>query len=165
MAIRPNYRLQVLVDMRERKKEEAERHLGECMKALKAAQDRLHELQQELERMVAKREAKVREYSEKTMRGEMSAQDAVNAKVFIERLKLQEANQKNIIEGQKAVIAQRKEEVDAARQDLIVANQDLKALEKHKEKWQEKVKKDREAKEEDIMDEIAQTIHRTGGSV
>jgi len=154
----PDYRLQVVLEMRERAKEAAERFLGECMAALKAEQERLKELERELERMVAKREAKKREYAEKAMRGEMSAQSAVSANLYIERLKEQEQMQQNAIEGQKNVVAEKEEEVSAAREDLVKATQELKALEKHREKWVDEIKKERAAKEADMQDEVAQTV-------
>ena len=157
MAEKKEYRLKTLLQLRERKKEEAERYLGECMKALREEQQRLRDMEEELERMIANREARAREYAEKAMRGEMSAQAAVAANLYIERLKEQEEMQQNAIEGQKAVVAQRQDEVDGARQDLIVANQEMKALEKHREKWEEQIKKEQMAKEEDMLDEIAQS--------
>ncbi len=167
MPPKEEYRLATLLTLRERKKEDAERYLAECNRALKAEKERLLEMEEELERMIAKREAKRREYSEKAMRGEMSAQGAVSANLYIERLKEQEEMQQNAIEGQKGVVAQKEEEVEGARQDLIVANRELKALEKHKEKWEEEIKKERQRKEEDMFDEIAQTGYmrqRNGGN-
>ena len=158
MAVKPEYRLATLFKLRERKKEETEQALAKCVKALKVETDRLAEMEAELERMIAKRKAKVREYAEKTMRGEMSAQDAVSANLYIDRLKELEDNQKNAIESQKGVVAQKEEAVRAARAELVKATQDLKALEKHKEKWLEQLKKEDEAKQEEIMDELAQRI-------
>ncbi len=163
MAVKEQYRLETLLKVRERKKEAAEKYLADCLKALRAEQDRLREMEAELERMIAKRKAKMREYSEKTMRGEMSAQDVSGANVFIERLKEQEENQKRAIEGQKAVIKQKEEDVRGAREDLGKAMQELKALEKHREKWQAEVKKAEESKQEEAMDEIAQTIFLNKG--
>jgi flagellar export protein FliJ len=164
MPALPPYRLQTLLEIRERKKEAAEQHLGACLHALRKEQDRLKEMQTELERMIAKREARRREFMEKAMAGEVAALDAINSNKYIERLKELEVVQRDAIEGQRAVVAQRQEDVDAARQALIAATQELKALEKHKEKWTEEVKKERAAKEEEAMDELAQTIYiRAGG--
>ena len=84
----------------------------------------------ELERMVARRESKMREYAEKQMRGEMRAQASVAANVFVERLKEEEEAQENAIEQQLAVVQEKQNEVDGARDDLVAANQALKALEK-----------------------------------
>lgn len=158
MPPKQTYRLQALVEIRERAKEQAEQHLGQCMQELKAEQERQREMEKELERMIARREAKKREYAEKAMRGEMAAQGAITANLYIERLKEQEALQENAIEGQKNVVAQKEDAVQAARQELVTATQELKALEKHKEKWAEEIKKELEAKEAEALDEIAQTV-------
>lgn len=158
MAKLPDYRLKTLVDIRERKKEAAERHLGQCLQNLKKEQDRQKEMELELERMVAKRELKKREYMEKAMQGSMSAQAAINSNQYIERLKELEAAQKAAIEGQKAVVAQREEDVKDARVKLTEATQELKALEKHREKWEEQLKKEAEAKQEEAIDDLNQSI-------
>ena len=155
----PPYRLQALLELRERKKEEAERFLGECITSLKKEQDRLKEMELILERMVAMRDAKKREYMETAMRGEMSAQSAINANKYIDRLKEQEEAQKTAIEAQKGVIKQKEEDVEGARKALVEAMQSLKALEKHKEKIETDWKKEMAAKEEETMDELAQTIY------
>ena len=46
-----------------------------------------------------------------------------------------------------------------ARQGLAEASQELKALEKHKEKWEKEQKRKKQLKEEELLDELAQTIH------
>ena len=153
------YRLAALLRVREIKKEEAEKLLGEKLTALRVEQKRQREMQEELERMVLKREQRMREYAEKSMRGQMSASEVTGANLYIERLKEQEDAQKNAIEGQKAVVAQKQTEVDEARQAVLVATQELKALEKHKEKWVAEVKREADVREEETMDEIAQAIH------
>ena len=158
MAALPPYRLQALLDVRERKKEAAEQHLGACMVALRKEEEKLGEMQQELQRMINARTRRRQEFLEKAMQGEVSALDAINNNKFLERLKQQEEAQLAAIEGQKAVIAQRQQDVELARQQLIVANQELKALEKHRDKWIEEIKKARAMREEDAMDEMAQTI-------
>jgi flagellar export protein FliJ len=158
MAVKPDYRLQTVLEIRERKKEECERKLGEAMAALKVEKDKQKQMEDELERMIQKREQKKREYAEKAMRGEMAAADVVNANTYIERLKEQEEAQKNAIEGQKAVVAQKQELCDQARNELTRAMQDLKAMEKHKEKFNEEWKKEQAIKEENTMDELAQQI-------
>jgi flagellar biosynthesis chaperone FliJ len=159
MAEKQEYRLQVVLDVRQHKKDEAERYLGECFAALKKAQDRLAELEQELVRMVAKRETKQRENMEKAMRGEMTAQDALDANLFIKRMKEAEKMQEKAIQGQKAVVKQKEDNVQTAREEVIKATQELKAMQKHKNKWEEAIKKERESKEEETLDELAQTIY------
>jgi len=158
VAAKPEYRLQTLLELRERKKDEAEQALGQALAAHKREVDKQKEMQVELERMVARREQRKRDYAEKAMRGEMSAQDVVGANTFIERLKEQEDAQKGAIEAQQAVVAQKLQEVDAARASLLKATQEQKALDKHKEKFVDEWKKEQAAKEEEVMDELAQQI-------
>ncbi len=159
MAVKPEYRLQTLLQLRERKKEAAEQHLAGCVKALRAEAERQRDMEAELERLVNKRKEKMREYAETAMKGQMSAAEAVAANVYIERLKEQEAAQKHAIEGQKQIVAQKQEDVKAAQKSLTDAMQELKALEKHREKFDEQVKREWEGKQEESMDEIAQSIY------
>jgi len=154
VAVKPEYRLKTLLKLRERAKETAEQYLARCLAALRTEQERLREMEEELERMIAKRE----EYSEKAMRGEMDAAAVTAANVYVERLKELEEDQKNAIEGQKAMVLQKEEDVRGARQDLAKASQDLKALEKHREKWEKEIKKQEEARQEQFLDEIVQSM-------
>jgi flagellar export protein FliJ len=163
MAKKPEYRLQTLLEMRERKKEETERALGAAIAAHATEVEKQEQMEAELARMAARRAQKKREYSEKAMRGEMSAQEVIGANTYIERLKEQEELQKNAIEAQKAVVAQKQQELDLARQEVIKATRELKALEKHKEKFIEEWNKEQQAKEEEVMDELAQQIFLKGG--
>lgn len=162
MAKQPEYRLQVLLELRQRKKDETERALGAALVAHKGELDKQQQMEAELARMLAKREQRRREYAEKAMRGEMSARDVTGAQTYLERLEEQEDAQKNAIEAQKAVVADKQREVDTARAALVKANQELKALEKHKEKHTEEWKKEMQAKEEEAMDELAQQIFLRG---
>ena len=159
MAKQPDYRLQTLLGLREKAKDEAERHLGDCLRILQEEQERLADMEAELRRMVASREAKSRDYAEKQMRGEMSAQAMIGAQAYIERMKELEEGQERAIDGQKQVVENKKGDVEQARGLLVEANQELKALEKHKEKWAEKIKKEQQTKEEAELDELAQTMY------
>ncbi len=158
----PPYRLKTLLEVRERKKEAAEQRLAVCLKALHDEKEKLKVMELELERMIAKREKRLRDYLEKAMKGEISAMEAINQDVYTKRLKELERVQMDAIEGQKGVIRQRQEDVETARQELVAANQELKALEKHKENWIKQVKKEQDAKEENTLDELAQTIYLRG---
>ena len=162
MPALPPYRLQSLLEVRERRAEAAEQQLGTCMALLRKEQDKLRDMEQELVRMVQKREVRRREFLEKAMKGEVAALDAINNNKYLDRLKELEQAHKEAIVGQKAVVGQRQEDVEEARQALILANQELKALQKHRDKWAEALKKQRATKEEAQMDELAQTIYLRG---
>lgn len=159
MAALPPYRLATLMTLRERKKEEAEHALAAELGALAKQQKRLDEMRQELIAMEDRRQALRREYMEKAMRGQTGANEAVRHNAYVEHLKDVEKQHKEAIADQADVVAEHERLVQAARDVLVVATQELKALEKHREKWLEEVKKEREAKEETEMDEMAQTIY------
>ncbi|RYF07287.1 MAG: hypothetical protein EOO40_08500, partial [Deltaproteobacteria bacterium] len=107
MPALPPYRLQSLLEVRERKKEAAERQLGSCIGLLRQQEQKLRDMEQELVRMVQRRETRRREFMDKAMKGRVAALDAINNNKYIERLKQQEATQQEAITGQKAVVALR----------------------------------------------------------
>jgi flagellar export protein FliJ len=144
--------------MRERKEKEAKDYFAVATNALREQQRLQKELEQELENMVQDRLRRRDEYSRKLASGEMKVTEQSSAARFIDRLKERETEQKFKIEGQKENVRSAEKELKRAQDALIIATQDLKALQKHKEKWAEEIKKERMAKEEDAMDEIGQVI-------
>lgn len=158
------YRLQALLGIRERAEESAKEAFANAMAALSREKQALKELEDELQRMIADRKRRREEYSQKLASGEMKVTDQSSAYRFIERLKEKEAEQQARIDGQKEQVREAEKALKRAQDVLIVATQDLKALQKHKEKWAEEVKRERQQREEDNLDEIAQTIYSRRGS-
>ena len=152
----PHYNLQTLLEIREREKGEAENAFADAQKILLREQKRKEEMEQELEKMVLRREEKRKEYAEKQMRGEMSTQAVISGNHYIERLKEEEVNQQEVIASQQRVVEDKERGVERAREAMIKATQDLKALQKHKEKWEKEVKKELAAKEENELDDLSQ---------
>jgi len=158
MAALPDYPLKTLKEIKERKKEAAEIAWSEAKNAREAEEIKLKEMEAELQRMVERRELKKREYADKQMRGEHNAQIAMAAHTFIERLKEEEQQQKDRIEQQKLTIEEKKDAEKLAMDAMVAATQDVKALEKHHEKWLSEIKRERQLKEEESLDDLAQTI-------
>jgi flagellar export protein FliJ len=152
------YRLQALMEMRERAEEEAKQVFADAQAALREQEQVLANMEQELQDMIEDRLRRREEYSQKLASGEMKITDQSSAYRFLDRLKEKEQDQRYKIEGQKEVVRQAEMDVKRAQDQLILATQDLKALQKHKEKWEKERKKLRQAREEDQMDEIGQVI-------
>lgn len=152
------YRLQALLGIKERAEQDAKDVFGRAQAALRDQEKLLADMEAELQRMIEDRERRREDYSRKLASGEMKVTDQSSAYRFIERLKEKEAEQKYAIEGQRENVRNAEKEVKKAQDALIAATQDLKAIQKHKEKWAEEVRKDRQQKEEDAMDEIGQVI-------
>lgn len=153
------YRLQALLGIRERAEEQAKEVFANAMNALNKEKQTLKDMEDELQRMIEDRKRRREEYSQKLASGEMKVTDQSSAYRYIERLKEREAEQQARIDGQKEQVREAEKVLKRAQDALIVATQDLKALQKHKEKWAEEVKRDRQMREEDNLDEIAQTIY------
>ncbi len=152
------YRLQALMEMRERAEEEAKQVFADAQAALREQEQVLANMEQELQDMIEDRLRRREEYSQKLASGEMKITDQSSAYRFLDRLKEKEQDQRYKIEGQKEVVRQAEMDVKRAQDQLILATQDLEALQKHKEKWEKERKKLRQAREEDQMDEIGQVI-------
>jgi flagellar export protein FliJ len=159
----PEYRLKTLLEMRERAEEAAKEAFARAVMVLRKEEQVLKDLEDELERMIEDRMRRRAEYSQKLTTGEMKVTDQSAAYRFIERLKEKESEQRGRIDGQREHVREAEKLVKKAQDALIQATQDLKALQKHKEKWQAEVKRERAVREEDQLDEIAQTIHTFQG--
>lgn len=163
------YRLQTLLEIRERAEEEAKENFARAQQMLNQEQQYLAQLEQELEDMIAERNRRRREYADKLAAGEMKISEQSGANRYIARMKEAEGEQQTRIDSQKEQVREAEKYAQQMQHALIIASQELKALQKHKEKWQEERRRERMMKEEEMLDEIAQTIHlqksRGGGGV
>ncbi len=156
MAKGPAYRLQVLFEMREKAKAEAEEIYAEKKKLVVIEMKKMDEMREHLKGMVQKRQDKKAEYAERTRQGEYTINQIQANDRHIEKMKQQEAAYQVEIDRQQERIEEA-ERVAAEAMDLVVkATQDFKALEKHKEKWQKQVRREAMMKEEDAVEDIAQ---------
>lgn len=156
------YRLETLLGIRERAERDAKEAFANAMAALNREKKALQDMEDELQRMIDDRKRRREEYSQKLASGEMKVTDQSAAYRYIERLKDRESEQQARIDGQKEQVREAEKVLKRMQDALVVATQDLKALQKHKEKWAEEVKKERAMREEDNLDEIAQTIFSQG---
>jgi flagellar export protein FliJ len=154
---KPDYRLQTLFDMRDKAKKAAEDAYADAQKALAVEKKKLADMKAELERMMAAREAKRLEYAERTSKGEYNVTQIQANHRHIDRMKEREGAYRMEIEGQKDAVKAAEKVVEEKKEVMIAATQDYKALEKHKEKWIAEVKRELAMKEEDALDDIAQT--------
>lgn len=156
MAKLPPYRMQVLFELREKAKDEAEEFYADKKKALLEQQKKLDDMKQTLRDMAAFREGKKQEYAEKMRSGELNIQQIQGNDRHIEKLKQEEQAYQVEIQRQAERVNDAQGEVDDAMEAMLKATQDFKALEKHKEKWAKGIKREITLKEEDAADEIAQ---------
>lgn len=152
------YRLQALLEIRERAEEEAKNAFADATRALREEEQALKDLGTELEEMIADRLRRREDYAQKLASGEMKVTDQAAAYRYVDRMKEKEQEQRGRIDGQLENVRDAEKHLKLAQDALIEATQDLKALLKHKEKWADEIKKKRKIREEDNLDEIAQVI-------
>ncbi|MBK7860060.1 MAG: YscO family type III secretion system apparatus protein [Archangiaceae bacterium] len=155
----PQYRLQTLLEIRERAEEEAKQAFSEAMKALAKEKATLLELEQDLERRKAARKQKVQEFLAEVMKKGVGASGMGQMNRFEDRLKDEEKQVALEIERQKETVRQAEALVEQRRVEMAEAAKEKKAIEKHKDNWKTEVRKERMAREELAQEEIGNTLH------
>ncbi|HYO59279.1 flagellar assembly protein FliH [Archangium sp.] len=155
----PPYRLQALLEIRERAKAEAEQAFSDAVKALEKQKAELKRLEQELEQRKAERKQKVMAYLQQVMaKGTAGPNGFTMMNRYEGRLKDEEAQLALEIERQKEAVAAAEKLVEQRRREMAEAARELKAIEKHKENWQKQLRAERQAKEELNQEEIGNTL-------
>jgi hypothetical protein len=156
VAKTPAYRLQVLFGMREKAKKAAEEVYAEKKRLVAVEQKKLEEMKQKLVDMIAARQAKKAEYAEKTRRGELTVSQITANDRHIDRLKSEEAAYQVQIDRQLERLREAERVAEEAMQEVVRCTMEFKALEKHKEKWLQQIKREAAIKEELQVEDIAQ---------
>ena len=150
--------LETYLKLKEREKTDAELALSNAIENLRTQEQQLRALEDELLRMEQERVAKRQEYAEKQMSGAMNAQSMMSAQTWMKKLEEREEIQKRSIENQAKEVTRHETLVEIARESLAKAAAEVKAIEKSKEKWEEKRKRELQAKAESAMDEVSQAL-------
>ncbi|WP_342380848.1 flagellar assembly protein FliH [Myxococcus stipitatus] len=154
----PPYRLQTLLDMRARAKEEAEQAFSDAIKALEREKAELQRLMDELERRKRERKEKVAAYLKEVMAKGAGINGMNMMGRFEERLKDEEAQVALEVERQREAVKVAERVVEQRRREMAEAAKELKAIEKHKETWQKQVKYERQQREELNQEEIGNAL-------
>lgn len=154
----PPYRLQTLLEMRERAKEEAEQAFSAAIKELEKEKLALKQLEAELEKRKAERKQKVMAYLNEVMAKGSGINGMNMMSRFEQRLKDEEAQVALDIERQKETVKVAERNVENKRREMAEAAKELKAIEKHKENWQKQVKAERQQREELTQEEIGSAL-------
>lgn len=152
------FKLETYLKLKEQEKKDAELGLARAMDALRAEEQQLQNLHNELLRMEQERIAKRQEYAEKQMAGAMNAQSMMAAQTWMKKLEEREDIQKRSIENQQKEVTRHETLVEIARETLAKSAAEVKAIEKSKEKWEEQRKREAQSKAEAEMDEISQAL-------
>jgi YscO-like protein len=155
----PPYRLQALLDIRTKAEDAAKEAYSQALKALEAERKKREALEQALRQRQAERKAKVQAFLEEVTQkgGGIGGFQQMNR--FEERLKEEEAQAALEIERQGEVVAEAEQLVVQRRAEMAEAAMEKKAIEKHRETWQQQVRHERQQKEELNQEEIGNALH------
>jgi len=154
------YRMQTLLEMRERAEEGARLAFSEAMQALARATQEQKRLQDALERRERERKERVDAYLENLLARGADIQGMNTMYSFEARLKDEEAQVALDLEKQELAVNQAGKRVEQRRMELAEATRQLQAIEKHKEKWCRELKAERDKREELIQEESGNTRRR-----
>lgn len=155
----PAYRLQTLLEIRQRAEEEAKQAFSEAAQALAREQAEQKRLEDDLERRKRERKEKIAAYLAEVMKKGTGAGGLTQMQRFEERLKDEEAQVALEIDRQKDVVKTAERTLEEKRFLMAEAAKELKAIEKHKEKWAHEVRAAREAREELAQEEIGNALY------
>ena len=155
----PAYRLQTLLEIRERAEEEAKNAFSVAVRALAAENEALKALEVDLEQRKANRKQRVQEHLAEVMQKGGGAGGFAAMNRFEARLKDEEAQVGLEIERQKEAVRQAEKLVEERRREMAEAAMEKKAIEKHKETWTKQVRFERQQKEDLNQEEIGNTLH------
>ncbi|MET0622313.1 MAG: flagellar FliJ family protein [Pyrinomonadaceae bacterium] len=152
------YRLEPVLGAREQAKREAERLLAARMAQLAGAEEELARREREVESCRA-RQASARAEMLQTMSGGAAAARALAHRTHLADLRAQEEELRAAVEEQRGVVARCEAEVERARAALVEAAREVRVIEKHRENWRERERRDTARREQKINDEIGAILH------
>ena len=154
----PKYRLQIVLEKRQKAKEDAEKALGVARKALEAEKEKETACIQAVEAAKKQKENAKIELNQKMLEGKLSIEKIRMGKDHLKSLDFEIKKAEQKLEEQRAKVKQAELFLEQRRTELIDKTKDFQAIEKHKEKWAENLKKEMENAEQNEQEEIGNVL-------
>lgn len=155
----PAYRLQIVLEKRERDKKTAEENLAETQKALKLEREKLAKKEEERRQVDVRKEKAAATFQENIMKPGCQIGEEADRHDWYQKAQDQEAAELDQeVAAQKQAVRRAEQRVEDARMELTKAATDLQAMEKHKENWAKQVKKELAEKEQMQQEEIGEAM-------
>ncbi|HEX8352378.1 MAG TPA: flagellar FliJ family protein [Pyrinomonadaceae bacterium] len=152
------YRLQPVLGAREQTKREAERLLAARMAQLAEAEDELARRVREVE-ACRERQASARAEMIEMMSEGAAASRALAHRTHLADLRAREDVLRAAAEEQRGVVARCEAELERARAALVEAAREVRVIEKHRENWRERERRETVRREQKLNDEIGAILH------
>jgi flagellar export protein FliJ len=156
------YRLQPLLEQKEELKKEADQEVIRREQELQTQLATLESLKCKVQELVEKRQHARQELMAKPGdAGALTAGDLLKRSEFIKVLGTEIREAENSVNAQRVVIQTCEAEVKEAKEHAAEAQREVELLNKHREKQQERFRREEEAKEEVALDEIGNVLYST----
>ncbi|MCL2625536.1 MAG: flagellar assembly protein FliH [Cystobacterineae bacterium] len=155
----PAYRLQTLLEMRERAEEAAKQAFSEAMRFFHDQKEILETMRSDLTRRQQERKEKVLAYRTSVLSRAVSSNAFEQIERFEQRLRDEEAKLELEIGAQEGNVERARQRMEQRRMEMAEAAKEKKAIEKHKEQWVKQVRYERQMREELLQEEIGNTLH------
>jgi flagellar export protein FliJ len=156
------YRLQPLLEQKEELKKEADREVVRQEQELQTQLATLQSLQGRVQELVEKRKQLRQELLSKPGdKGSLTAAEVLRRSEFVKELSSEIQQAENDVRSQRVVIETCQADVKEAKEHAAEARREVEVLAKHREKQQERFRRELEAKEEVALDEIGSVLYAT----
>ena len=153
------YRLQPVVDVRERAKQEASRVVATRRAQLAEAEAELARREREVARCRAEqRDAQARMFDE--ARSGAEARRMIAHRTHLADLRCREEELLAAAARQREVAGRAATELDNALAHLVEASKEFQVIERHRQHWRDEQRRDAERREQKANDEAGAIIHR-----
>jgi flagellar export protein FliJ len=155
------YRLQPVLEVRERAKQDAAKLVALRRAQLDAAEQELARREGEVVQCRERQQEAHAKMLEEAQSG-TEAHCIVTHRTHLADLRRQETELLAAVEEQRAVVARAERDLEDALARLAEASKDVRVMEKHRENWREGERRTEQARERKISDEIAALLHQRG---
>lgn len=152
------YRLETVLGIRNRAREEAARQVALRLQQLEQAEEELNRRQKKLQACYEQQNKAQTAMSEELCQG-IQAHNILAHQNFLNDLRKLEIELKNDVEKQIQAVTKAENELEKAREKLVETAQELKSIEVHKANWQLSEQKIQTKREQKISDEIGAILH------
>ncbi len=156
------YRLLPLLEQKEELKKEADREVVRQEQELQTQLATLESLKQRVQELVEKRQQQRQEMMTKPGgQGALTADDVLKRSEFIKVLGSEIHEAENDVSAQRTVIQTCEADVTEAKHHAAEAQREVEVLNKHREKQEQRFRREEETKEEVALDEIGNVLYST----
>jgi flagellar export protein FliJ len=155
------YRLQPVLDVRDKAKQAAAVLVATRREQLVAAEEKLRQRREELA-ACRRRQAMAQEQMFKEFERAVEAHTLVTHRTHLADLRRIEEEMLAKVEEQRRAVVNAEAEVEKALTALIEASREVQVIEKHRENWRQRARRDEQLRDQKIGDEIGAITYRRG---